>query len=202
MTRGVADRGWSVALLAALASSLALLGLAPVALPPSYSWVELGLSEAAGQGVAGAWVARTGFVVFGLSVLGIGVLSHRSWRAVATGLHGGFAVGMILVAVFSHAPWEAGVPFVELEDRLHSVFASVVGFSFIAGVAATFALSRPRGRWAALGDVAALMVAITVPLLMSTSVWGVLQRLMFLTAAAWYAAEVVRHADRSSVDRS
>lgn len=198
-TGGLADRRWRLALLAALASSMLLLALAPLALPPSYSWVLLGTSEAAAQGVDGAWVARAGFVLLGLAVLGVCVLRHRCWRWLATGLHGCFGVGMVLVAVYSHAPWEAGVPYVELEDRLHSVFASVVGFSFIAGVAATLAFCRPRTRASALGGVAALVVAGIVPLLMATSVWGVLQRLMFLTAAAWYASEVQRQA---AVDRA
>ncbi len=171
-----------------------LLALAPLALPSSYSWVELGTSEAAAQGVDGAWVARAGFVLFGLAVLGVCVLRHRSWRWLATALHGCFGVGMVLVAVFSHAPWEAGVPYEVLEDRLHSLFASVVGFSFIAGVAATLVFCRPRTRASVLGGVVALVITSIVPLLMATSIWEILQRLMFITAAAWYASEVQRQA--------
>lgn len=170
-----------------------LFALAPLALPPSYSWVELGTSEAAAQGIAGAWIARLGFVVLGLAVLGICVLRHRAWRKLATGLHACFGVGMVLVAVYSHAPWEAGVPYVALEDRLHSVFASVVGFSFIAGVTATLAVRRPRTPARTAGDITAILVAVTIPLLMATTIWGLLQRLMFLTAACWYASEVLLH---------
>ncbi len=184
-----------MAVMAALVSSMLLLSLAPLALPQSYSWVELGTSEAAAQGIAGAWVTRAGFVLFGLAVLGVCVLRHRAWKALATGLHGCFGVGMVMVAVYSHAPWEAGARYVELEDQLHSVFASVVGFSFIAGVATTLVVRRPRTRASVLGDVAALLIAGTVPLLMAAPVWGMLQRLMFLTAAAWYASEVHRQAD-------
>jgi hypothetical protein len=187
---GSPERGWRVVLVAALGSSMLLLALAPLALPASYSWTELGTSEAAAQGVTGAWVARAGFVLLGLAVLGVCVLCHGAWRPVATGLHACFGVGMVLVAVYSHAPWETGVPYVEVEDRLHSVFASVVGFSFIAGVAVTLALRRSRTRARTAADVAALLITGTVPLLMDTPVWGILQRLMFLTAATWYAAEV------------
>ncbi|MGB7980567.1 MAG: DUF998 domain-containing protein [Candidatus Nanopelagicales bacterium] len=171
-----------------------LLALAPLGLPSSYSWVRLGTSEAAAQGVAGAWVTRAGFVLLGLAVLGVCVLRHGAWRSLATGLHACFGVGMVMVAVYSHAPWEAGVPYVELEDRLHTVFASVVGFAFIAGVATTLAVRRPRTRASLVGDVSALLIASTVPLLMDSSYWGVLQRLMFLTAAIWYAVQVRRPA--------
>ncbi len=196
-TRGTARH--AIALFTALAAAMVLFALAPLALPQSYSPVALGTSEAAAQGVAGAWVARLGFVMFGLAVLGICVLRHQSWPPLTTGLHGGFGVGMILVAVFSHAPWETGVPYVELEDQLHSVFASVVGFSFIAGVASTMFTRRPRTRMGVVGDIAALLVATTVPLLAGSSLWGAAQRLMFITAAAWYAAEVQR---QRAIDRA
>ena len=44
----------------------------------------------------------------------------------------------------------------------------------------------------ALPDIAALVNTVSVPLFMATDVWGVLQRLMFLTAAAWYAREALQ----------
>lgn len=194
---GFPQRG-RVGLLVALASSLLLLALAPLALPPSYSWLEHGISEAAAQGLSGAWVARAGFVLLGLAVLGICVVRHGVWRTLATGLHACFGIGMVMVAVYTHAPWEAGVPYVELEDRLHSPFASLVGFSFIVGVAVTLAVRRPRTRARTAGDIAALVVSGTIPLVMATPTWGLLQRLMFLTAATWYAGEVLSHADSVS----
>lgn len=193
---GSPGRRWRVALVGALGLSLLMLALSPLALPETYSWVRLGTSEAAAQGVTGAWVARAGFVLFGLAVLGICVLRHRTWQPLATALHACFGVGMVMVAVYSHAPWVAGVPYVELEDQLHSVFASVVGFSFIAGVATVLVTRRPRSRSTVIGDGAAIVIASTVPLLMDSSYWGVLQRLLFLTAAVWYAAEVRRHVER------
>lgn len=59
--RGLASAA-ALATSIALATSMALLALAPLALPESYSWIELGTSESAAQGVEGAWVARAGFV--------------------------------------------------------------------------------------------------------------------------------------------
>lgn len=183
---------WVWGLLSGLAGAMLLLALAPLALPASYSWVRLGTSESAAQGVPGAWVARAGFVAFGLSVLGVAVLRHRAWKPLGTALHGLFGVAMVMVAVYSHAPWEPDVAYVRLEDQLHSVAASVVGFSFIAGVLVTLAFRRPRTPITLGADVAALIVASAIPLFMDSGVWGVLQRLMFLTAAAWYGAETWR----------
>lgn len=185
-----AEGPWRVVVLVALVSAVMLFALAPLALPRSYSWLELGLSEAGAQGLAGAWVARTGFVVLGLAVLAVCALRHPAWHAPATVLHACFGTGMVMVAVFSHAPWQAGVPYVELEDTLHSAFASLVGFSFLAGVAATLAVRRPRTLPRTVADVAALVVTGSIPLFLAAPVWGLLQRLMFLTAITWYAAEV------------
>lgn len=176
--------------------ALLLLSMAPLALPDSYDWVSMGTSESAAQGVQGAWVARTGFVILGLAVLGAVALCRRRWGPIPALLHGCFGLGLVLVAVFSHAPWEPGATVDLTEDRLHSVAASVVGFSFVAGVALTAAL-RPRAhrtRRRLVADGAALAVTGTVPLLMDSTVWGVLQRLMFLTAAAWFAGELVSDA--------
>ena len=53
--------GGSLAVCGLLAGAILALGLAPLAMPDSYSWIELGTSESAAQGTDGAWVARTGF---------------------------------------------------------------------------------------------------------------------------------------------
>lgn len=115
-----------------------------------------------------------------------------------TAAHLGFAVGMLGVAAFAHAPWVEGVPFVASEDLLHSVFASVVGFGFIAGVLAVTLARRPFSWRRAVPDLLALGVAMVVPLMMSAPVWGLLQRLMFLVAALWYAREAVLATSRAA----
>ena len=96
-----------------------------------------------------------------------------------------------MVAVYSHAPWEPDASYVVLEDQLHSVFASVVEFTFIGGVLIMLVRREPRVPVRVAGDLAALVVACATPMLMSTPVWGIVQRFMFLTAALWYASEAL-----------
>jgi hypothetical protein len=96
---------------------------------------------------------------------------------------------MIGVAAFAHRPWDERAAFVLSEDRLHSVFATIVGVGFIGGVLSVLVLRRSRTALSSTRDVAALVVAVVVPMMMSSSVWGLLQRLMFLTAACWYGSE-------------
>jgi hypothetical protein len=159
----------AVGVVALLAGAMALLTVAPLWLPSSYSWVEHGTSESAAQGIDGAWVARSGFIVFGVAVVWLVQLRSTAWGWPGTILHLAFGVGMFGVAAFA-AP-------------------TVVGVGFIAGVVAVMVSRRLPSVRAALPDLAALAVAVAVPMTMSTSLWGILQRLMFLTAACWYARE-------------
>lgn len=166
-----------------------LLAVAPLWLPPSYSVVEHGTSESAAQGIDGAWVARLGFIVYGVAVVWLVQLRARAWGWPGTVSHLAFGMGMFGVAAFAARPWDETLPYVESEDLLHSVLAGVVGFGFIVGVVVVMVSRRLPSVRAAVPDLVALAVAVVVPLMMWTGVWGILQRLMFLTALCWYGRE-------------
>ncbi len=59
---GVSRRCAAVGVIALLVVSAVALAVAPVLMPAGYDWVAHTTSESAAQGVAGAWVARLGFV--------------------------------------------------------------------------------------------------------------------------------------------
>ena len=184
-----------------LAAALVAFGVAPLLLPESYSAVEHGISESAAQGIEQAWPARLGFIAFGLAVLWLVAIRRTDWQPLAWLLHLSFGVCMFGVAAFSAKPWEEGAPHVELEDSLHSLFAGVMGFAFIAGVTTLIVIRRGRSAMAALPDWVALIVTLSVPLFMSSNIWGLLQRVMFVTAAAWYGREAWLDASRTGVER-
>jgi len=179
--------------LVALASSAIALAVAPLALDGSYSWLQHTTSEAGGQGVDGAWVARTGFLLFGLATLWIAVRSQRRWGQPATALHLGFAVCMFAVAGYSIRSWLPDAGFDATEDMLHSVAATTMGFAFAFGVAAV-AVQRMRFRhpWRAL-DAVAVAASVVLPIGMSLfgSIDGALQRAMFAIAYIWYSREAL-----------
>lgn len=206
----MASRSASVAgsvVVVLLAASLVAIALAPVAVPASYSWVEHTTSESAAQGVEGAWVARLGFVLFGLAVLWLANLPERRWGRAGTALHRCFGVSMLAVAAFSTRPWGSGVPFDRTEDLLHSVASFAVGFGFIAGVVAvTVGGWAERGRRRVL-DVMVVVVAVGASSAMTAAedLEGVLQRAMFLAAYVWYCEEalsVARSGRRAPPPRS
>lgn len=175
-----------------LVASAAALALAPLGLPDTYSWVSHTTSESAAQAVPGSWVARTGFVMFGLAVLRAAWLGAGGWTMAARWTNGGFGISMIMVAVFSARSWEPGASFEATEDTLHSVAATVVGVGFAFAVTAT-ALGRRRLVPATGLDVLAVVASAALPLAMTAypDVDGALQRIMFAVAYAWYLLAVL-----------
>lgn len=184
----------AIGILAGLGVSALSIAVAPALIPASYSWVEQTTSESAAQGVPGAWLARLGFVVFGLSVLWLTRLAERRWGRWGTALHTAFGVLMIATAAFSHRPWEPQATFDPTEDLLHSIAATAMGFALAFGVIVVMRRRAGSARRARTLDVIAVATAVLLPL--SMSLWpgyaGLLQRLMFLIGYLWYGAEAVR----------
>lgn len=177
-----------------LVLSAMFLGLAPLLMPESYSWIAHTTSESAAQALEGAWLARLGFLAFGLAVLWLSSLATSSWGKWGTGLNRTFAILMIFASAFSHRPLSSEVAFDRTEDFLHSLAATLMGFAFAFGVAAVMWVSHrghPSHRFL---DITAIAASVIIPLAMT--VWGdyysgLLQRMMFLIAYLWYGFEAI-----------
>ena len=185
-------RPWGVVTLLLL--SAAALGMAPLALPPSYSWIAQGTSESAAQGLKNAWIARLGFLLFGFAVIGLVPLARSRWGGWGSVLLGTFGVLMVAAAAFSNLPWMPDVPGDDFEDVLHSVAATGMGIAFAGGVVAVGIRRRAPSRSVRGFDFVALAASVVLPIGMSVSdnYAGLLQRLMFSIAMIWFAAEALR----------
>jgi hypothetical protein len=183
----------SAGIVALLGCSVAALTLSPLALPESYSWTAHTTSQAAAQGVPGAWLARLGFVTFGLAVLWLVCVVKASWIGWAKLLHGSFGVFMLMVAAFSSRSWQAEVPFDPIEDILHSVAATAMGFAFAFGVFSVLWSSLRQHSGVRPLDLIAIGASILLPVGMAleTEFAGAIQRGMFLVAYTWYAREAM-----------
>lgn len=169
-------------------ASIVCLAIAPAALPEGYSIVEHTTSEAAAQATEGAWLARTGLLLFGLGVFCLGIVK-RGWPEPGRLLHGSFGLFLVAAAVYSHRPFLDGVTYDAVEDLLHSIAATAMGFAFAAGVLVVGWRRIPR--WGPI-DVVALVAAVAIPIAMSVTDGydGLLQRGMFAIAYLWYLLEV------------
>ncbi len=175
-----------------LGCSAAAITLAPMVVDSTYDWLIHTTSESAGQAVSGAWMARLGFVLLGLGVIGIAGLRHRQWGLPATAMHMLFGISMVATAAFSTRSWDPAVPYDPTEDLLHSLFATAMGFAFAGGV--VFVLVRNhRNRPRRVGlDAIAIAASVLIPLGMSalSVIDGLLQRTMFAIAYCWYITEL------------
>jgi len=179
--------------MAMLAGSAIMISVAPSAMPDGYSWIVHTTSESAAQNLEGAWIARLGFLTFGLAVLWLASASATVWARGVVWLHLAFGVLMVSTAVFSHRPWLSGVPFDPMEDHLHSWTATLMGFAFALGVLLRLLQRWGRDRRGMVLDCAALLSATLIPLMMlfQPETAGLAQRLMFLVAYIWYGIEAL-----------
>jgi hypothetical protein len=183
----------AVSILSLLLLSAAALLAAPWLMPPGYAWLTHTTSQSAAQGLEGAWLARLGFILFGLAVIWLASVKVTVWARTAVWFHLAFGVCLVGTAAFSHQPWLDGVPFDPVEDFLHSLTASVMGFAFAFGVMMRFWQRGAVDRVGRLLDVTAVAAAIILPILMATQpeIIGLLQRAMFFIAYLWYGREVL-----------
>ncbi|PFG43162.1 uncharacterized protein DUF998 [Isoptericola jiangsuensis] len=186
------DRISARVVVALLALSALCVALAPLAVPDTYDAVEHSVSESGGQGVPGAWVARSGFVLLGLAVLLEASRSARAWGPWGRGAHGIYGVGMIAVAIVSHRAWYPA-SWDAVEDSLHSVAATAVGFAFVVGVISVGVRRGPGAGPVRVLDTVAVVASVLLPLVMITwpSVEGAAQRTLFAVGYTWYAVEAV-----------
>lgn len=186
------SRAAPTASLALLALSMLAIGLAPLGLDESYSWLEHTTSEAAGQGVRGAWMSRAGFLFFGLAVLWLAHRKIGQWRQPSTAMHVAFGACLAAVAAFSLRAWDDAAPYDRTEDLLHSIAATMMGFAFAIGVVS---VNWTWGRRARLRPLDALAIAASLVLSLAMAAIanyaGALQRAMFAIAYVWYAREAV-----------
>ncbi|MBX3098389.1 MAG: DUF998 domain-containing protein [Salinibacterium sp.] len=190
----VDSRSLAIVALIGLGGGLLGLGTAPVVMPEDYSWVTNSISESGAQQLPGAWLARSGFLLFGLGAVLTAIVRARVWRWGAVYLLAAFGVLLICCAAFSTRQWVSDAPFDPTENVLHSLAATVMGFCYGIGVLLVVILDRtmmPAQR--VLGYVAVTSsVVLPISVGLVPSLGGVLQRLMFAIAFAWFIIEAVR----------
>lgn len=176
-----------------LVTSALCIFLAPLAMPLGYSWLSNSISESAAQGLRLAWIARLGFILFGLAVLWLVLFRRTTWARGVYWMQLVFAIFMLGTAAFSHKPWVAGVTFDPNEDFLHSVTATGMGFAFAFGVVLRFLQRKENEKLQRAYDFVAILAAtVLTPIGGAVPfVAGLLQRTMFAVAYLWFIHEAL-----------
>jgi hypothetical protein len=189
----VHDRMVTSIVLALLVAAMLAVAIAPLLMPDSYSIVEHSISESAGQGVEGAWLARSGFLFVGSAVFLLVGIAGDLWGEWGRRALRFYAAATISAGVFAHGPWE-DVPFDRLEGYLHTVAAFFAGAGFALGVLVIGSRRPPGADWRRGLDVLALIAVSVLPvtMLLFDDYTGIQQRFLALIGFVWLIAETMR----------
>lgn len=146
-----------------------------------YSILSNTTSHLAAQGSPFAWIMDIVFVCLGI----MAIITTFFTRILYLQLIGGiFGLSLVMTAFFPHAPLVASVPANLLQDQIHSVFASITGFSFTLLAIGQGVMSRGSQRVGGI-VLAGIAIIISIGMMAFPSFMGLLQRLMFVSAFGW-----------------
>ena len=182
-----------VGIVALLICSAFCIYIAPLVMPLEYSWLSNSISESGAQGLHHAWVTRLGFLLFGLGVLWLTLYRITTWARGTYWMQLTFAVSMLGTAAFSHKPWLAGASIDPVEDFLHSLTATGMGFAFAFGVVVRFLQRGKNEKLLRTFDSTAILAATVLTPIGGAmpEIAGLLQRTMFAIAYLWFIHEAM-----------
>ncbi len=165
-----------------------LLVLAAFILPffsvDEYTIIKNTTSHLGAQGAPNAWMMNVVFVLLGISSI-VDSWSRLSgfWFHKAAILI--FGISLALTAFFQHAPIVSGIQFSIFKDDMHSLFASITGFSFIFFTVASGFIEKTKARRILALSVGCFALICSVLFFNVPDYAGIWQRLTFLSTFAW-----------------
>jgi hypothetical membrane protein len=171
-----------------LTAACILLLLTMFALPfftfPGYSIIGNTLNDLGAQSVPNAWVMNLVFVALAIGSISAGwgyykgFVLHRTFLIL-------FALSLILMAFFNHAPVSNSTLYSMAEDGWHSYFASTARLSFIAlSFATNFIMRNQRERLLAMAaGISVLCLSVLISEVKVAA--GIWQRLIFIISFGW-----------------
>ncbi len=149
-----------------------------------YSILKNTTSHLGAQNTPNAWIMNTVFFLLGMACIYEGWFHLKGYRFQQIILIV-FGASLFLTGIFKHAPINASLPYNLMEDELHSLFATIVGFSFtIFAISAAFIEGSAGKRILAL-VVGLSAIGFSGLIFVMTDFAGVWQRMMFMLAFAW-----------------
>ena len=159
---------------------------AHIFVPEPYNWMHNTISELASQGYRNKWIMQVGFIGFGI-LLSIGVFQNirleenYRFRQILLVI---YAVGILLAGIFCTRPFVDGIPYSEVEARLHSIFASIAGFALSAAMLLYFLTDHSRRR--ILHAISLVLVlGLSISFGLASSYAGIVQRILYLVGFIW-----------------
>jgi len=149
-----------------------------------YSILKNTTSHLGAQGAPYAWVMNVVFALLGTgAIVGGWVRLSNFWLHKAALVV--FGTSLFLTAFFQHAPIVPDVGFNVLEDNLHSIFATITGFSFTFFAIASAFIESTRRRKIIAAGVGITATLLSMLIFNVAELAGVWQRMMFIIVFTW-----------------
>ncbi|MCA9383388.1 DUF998 domain-containing protein [Candidatus Dojkabacteria bacterium] len=149
-----------------------------------YSIITNTTSQLGAQLTRNAWIMNLVFASLAIATV-IDVLPVVRKYPLHLALLFCFGISLFMTAIFRHAPIDETLAFNSQHDYLHSIFATITGFSFsFLAIAAAFIDSPKRDRIIAfsIGMLSTLLSLLFFVLPNQAGIW---QRIIFLSSFAW-----------------
>ena len=150
----------------------------------TYSIIKNTTSHLGAQSSPNAWIMNISFILVGITCILEAWLHLRRFlfHKILLSI---FGLSLMLTGIFRHATIIEGVIFNSIEDKLHSIFATIVGFSF-AIYAVSSAFIEKAVRYLII-DIAVGFTATILSVLMSClpNYSGIWQRAIFVISFVW-----------------
>jgi hypothetical membrane protein len=162
--------------------------------PPGYIWTRNTISDLASQGHTRKWIMQAGFIGFGILLAGglalksfaVGRINPADILILIYGL------SVLVTGFFCEAPIDKSLAYSVREARLHSLFATVGGFSLSLGILwyLLAAASTPERIFHLVSLVLITGLSILFGVAEKGTFFfgqGVAQRALYLAAFVWLA---------------
>lgn len=151
---------------------------------PGYSIFTNTTSQLGAQNTPNAWIMNLVFFGLGISVIfeGLRKLKGYYFNKLLIII---FGASLFLTGIYSHAPINPLIEFNLFHDQLHSLFASVTGFSFTL-FAISMSFIQKESKQKMLSIFMAVFATLLSILIFNVSEYaGIWQRGIFISAFLW-----------------
>lgn len=151
-----------------------------------YTILKNTTSHLGAQNTPNSWIMNVTFISLALTSIWVGwkFLGKYWFQKISLLI---FGIALSMTAIFQHAPIDPALEFSIQEDKMHSFFANITGFSFSAfAVSLGFVTKRKKHR------ILAFTVTVLAPLLSALMFYkpteglmGIWQRCIFIGMFGW-----------------
>jgi hypothetical membrane protein len=160
--------------------------------PPGYNWTRNTISDLGSQGHARKWIMQAGFIGFGILLAGGLALKFRALGRINPPdiLILIYGLSILMTGFFCAAPIDSSLAYSMRDARLHSLFASIAGFSLSAGILwyLIAAASTPERLYHLVFLILITGISMTFGLAESGKIsvgTGIVQRCLYFVSFIW-----------------